>query len=398
MSTAPRHPLLPPSGSADGLTLTHSDRPLRRALWCTACGWPLTCGSFSRVAEKPEVTTVTRRVSLPPGSPPLSTLMPPWLGHDGSYVLAELDVDAPRGPWAMIDLDSGRAGVGRRMPQIWGALLDGQGPALLGTSGGVIEVDLSGPSTVRELHQGVGHGRDGAETEFLRLDHRHVLAAALGQQRAKVIDLDRWAVVNSQVEITSPWVALGDTPTRIWSLPRGEVASLNASHEVTHRTTAPAALAAARSTRALYALVGELRPRRGTAWWHAIGRDLLPTGLQQYLDSPLDEVELCKLDPQTLEVKAARRLGSLAQVLEEAVATTLADDEEWSTGLLHRCLSTDAAGRPALVAGSRVVVLDDNTLRPVTDTRLPNTGSSTWASQNGQSRAVATSSDRIIHR
>lgn len=97
---------------------------------------------------------------------------------------------------------------------------------------------------MRELHQGVGHGRDGAETEFLRLDHRHVLAAALGQQRAKVIDLDRWAVVNSQVEITSPWVALGDTPTRIWSLPRGEVASLNASHEVTHRTTAPAALAA----------------------------------------------------------------------------------------------------------------------------------------------------------
>ena len=87
-------------------------------------------------------------------------------------------------------------------------------PQLLGTSGGVIEVDLSGPSTVRELHQGVGHGRDGAETEFLRLDHRHVLAAALGQQRAKVIDLDRWAVVNSQVEITSPWVvhiALGES-------------------------------------------------------------------------------------------------------------------------------------------------------------------------------------------
>lgn len=163
----------------------------------------------------------------------------------------------------------------------------------------------------------------------------------------------------------------------------------------TRRLRWPWTLAAARSPRALYALVGELRPRRGTAWWHAIGRDLLRTGLQQYLDSPLDEVELCKLDPQTLEVKAARRLGSLAQVLEEALATTLADDEEWSTGLLHRCLSTDAAGRPALVAGSRVVVLDDNTLRPVTDTRLPNTGSSTWASQNGQSRAVATSSDRV---
>lgn len=93
--------------------------------------------------------------------------------------------------------------------------------------------------------------------------------------------------------------------------------------------------------------------------------------------------------------RAARRLGSLAQVLEEALATTLADDEEWSTGLLPRCLSTDAAGRPALVAGSRVVVLDYNTLRPVTDTRLPNTGSSTWASQNGQSRVVATSSDRL---
>ena len=347
------------------------------------------------MADGTAVRLATRRVFLPSGAPPLCTDMPPFLGHDGSSVVAELEASAPRGPWAVIDVASGRAGVGRRMPQIRGALLDGDGAALLGTAGGVIEVDLSGPSTVRELREGVGRGRDDAETEFVRLDGRHVLVGAVGKQTAKLIDLDRWAVVRVRIPVTPPWVVLEGPPARIWSLPRGEVITLDASHKVLRRTTAPAAIAAVRSAHGVFALVGQLRPHRGTGWLHAIGRDLLPTGLQHHLSTPLDGVTLCKLHPDTLDVMAARGLGALAQLVEGALSEILADREEWTSGSVQSCLSTDSVGRPVLLADNCLVVLDHKTLEPVIEARLSDDGPFNWVSRNGLSRAVAITGDAV---
>ncbi|HEX2282795.1 MAG TPA: hypothetical protein VHG52_13645, partial [Thermomicrobiales bacterium] len=338
------------------------------------------------MAESAAVKVDARRVSLPSGAPPLYTDMPPWLGHDGSYAIAELDVDAPRGPWAVIEASTGRAHIGRRLPQIWGALLDADGPPLLGTSGGVIEVALSGPSIVRELREGVGRGPDDAETDFLRLGERHVLLGAVGKQTAKLLDLDRWAVARSQLPVSPPWVALGGSPRRVWSLPRGEVVTLDASYKITERRAAPAAIAATGSASALFALVGRLHPHRGTGWVHALGRDVLPSRLRQRLSSPLDDVELCRLDPQTLRVRARRALGGLAKVVEAGLGTVLSDHERWTTAMMHRCFTTDSVGRPILLAGDRLVVLDQETLDPTIDTGLADDRSvHNWTSRNGLS-------------
>lgn len=340
---------------------------------------------------------LTRKVSLPPGAPSLHALAPPWLGHDGSLVVTEFDAGRSRGPWAVIDVATGQAKVGRQMPQIYGALLDADGPALLGTAGGVVEVDLNEASIVRELRQGVGRGRDDAESQFVRLDLRHVLLGAVGKQTAKLLDVGGWSIVRSRLPLTPPWVVLSREPTRIWSLPNDDVVTLDATGSVTRRTPAPAALAAIRSMHGVYALVGRLQPRRGTGWMHALGRDVLPYRLQHHLNTPLEDVRLCRLDPRTLEATATRALGRLAKVVEGALGSILAESEQWTTGSIHRCFTTDSLDRPVLVTENSLVVLDPHTLEPLIDTELSDARSlHKWGSRNGLSRAVAVS-DGSLH-
>lgn len=349
------------------------------------------------MADGAAMTVVSRPVSLPSGSPLLHTYRSPWLGHDGSYVIAELDVDAPRGPWAVIEAATGAVHIGRGLPQVWGALLEADSPALLGTSAGVIQVDLSGPGIAREMRQGVGRGRDEAETDFVRLDDRHVLVGAMDRQTAKLLDLGRWAIVRPRLPVTPPWVMLAGPPsTRIWSLPRDEVVTLDASYRVTARTAAPAAIAATRSTNALFALVGRLQPHRGTGLAHALGRDLLPSRLQQHLSSPLDDVQLCRLNPQSLEITVRRTLGGLAKVVEAALGTVVSDSERWTTALMHRCFTTDSVGRPVLVGENRLVVLDQETLDPTLEEGLSSDRPiHNWTSRSGLSRAVALTEDAL---
>lgn len=346
----------------------------------TASGVPVPSG-------RPEIRVVERPIlGLPEGLPPAVWALPPALTADGSTVVLDLDADASRGPWLVVDAESGIAKVGRRLPQIWGALLESD-VSLLGTSGGVIEVDLSAARIMRELTQGVGRGRDRAVRHFLRLERGRVLMGRRDRTTATLLDLSTWSPVGTRVPVAPPWILLGSAPLRVWSLELEVVVTLDPSGRARDRVPAPPALAAVLCGDSVVALIGVPDVRKGTGWSHAIGRDFVPARWQHRLRGPLRSVQLARLDPTTLQILTTSPLGVMGPAIEGTMGVV--EDEsgsEWVRGGVGGVLTVDSQGHPVVLGDGELFVLDPLTLAPLARQRLT---APRWATRPGISRAVA---------
>lgn len=337
--------------------------------------------------DRPEVRVVELPIlGLPGGLAPVHWWQPPILSTDGSTVVVDLDVNASRGPWLVVDLASGMGRVGRRLPQVLGGLLEPD-LAILGTSGGVIEIDPSAARIVRELSEGVGRGRDRAITSFLRLGHGRMLMGRRDRRTATLLDLNAWSAVATRVPVAPPWILLSSSPPRVWSLELGVVVTLDPSGRALHREPAPPALAATGCDDGVVALMGVAEVRKGTGWSHAIGRDLIPARWQHRLPGPLDSVQLARLDRATLEVIASSPLGVMARAIEGLMWVFDGDsDSEWVHGGVDRVLSVDSRGHPVVLGERELFILEPQTLEPFVSQRLADRR---WATRPGLSRAVA---------
>lgn len=328
------------------------------------------------------------------GLGPLAAVQAPMLTTDGSAVVVELESRAPRGPWLVVDLTTGQARVGRRLPQVFGGLMDGA-RALLGTSGGLIEVDLVSAQILRELSAGVGKGRESAMDSLLRLDDDHVLVSRLDRRKAALIDLTAWAATARRLPVAPPWVLLEGSPFRVWSLPLETIVSLDGSGRVADLEPAPAAVAAVPVEGGVAALVGTLHQGAGPGWRHSLGRDLLPTRFQHWLHGPLEGVELALLDGHSLEVVEQRPLRDMTRAVEGTLGL-LEDEKEpehWTPGAVGSALSRDVHGRLVVLGDRELFVLDPATLRPILHKRLPG---DLWSTREGVSCAVSIGGERTL--